>query len=117
MTDEERQRQMDFILTQQAQFAVDIQTLRETVHDLREAQTRTNAQLALYAETQSEYIQITMRSIQALVDAQLRADERQARADERQAQADERLARTDERLNVLINIVERHISEGHKNEG
>ncbi len=110
MTDEERQRQMDFILTQQAQFAVAIQTLRES-------QARTDAQLAMYAETQSEFSQIAMRSIQALVDAQLRADERQAQADERQAQADERLARTDERLNMLINIVERHISEGHKNVG
>jgi hypothetical protein len=63
MTDEERQRQMDFILEQQAQFAVDMQSLRE-------AQARTDQQLALYAETQSEFIQIVTQSIQALIDSQ-----------------------------------------------
>lgn len=110
MTDEERQRQMDFILAQQARFAVDLQTLGESVQTLREAQARTDQQLAMYAETQSEFIQIVTHSIQALADSQLRTDERMLRTDERMAQ-------TDERLNALINIVERHISAGHDNVG
>ena len=107
MTDEERERKMDFILEQQAQFAVAMQTLRE-------AQARSDEKLAMYAQTQSEFIEIATRSIQALVDSQLRAEERQARADERQVRMDERMAQTDERLNVLINIVERHIGDDHK---
>jgi hypothetical protein len=96
MTDQERQRKMDFILEHQAQFAVDMQTLRE-------AQARTDEKLAMYAQTQSEFIEIATRSIQALVDSQLRTDER--------------MARTDERLNALISTVERHISDGHKQGG
>ena len=87
---------MDFLLEQQAQFAVDLQALREGLQELREAQARTDQQLAMYAETQSEFIQIVTRSIQALTDAQLR---------------------TDERLNALINTVERHVSDGHKHVG
>lgn len=50
MTDEERQRTIDFILQQQAQFAVNIDALRESqsqfavnLEALREAQARTDA--------------------------------------------------------------------------
>ena len=71
--------------------------------------------------------------IDALADAQKRADERWARADERWARTEESIRAlltiaemhereissigaqtraTDERLNALINVVERHISEG-----
>jgi hypothetical protein len=96
MTEEERQRKMDFILEQQAQFAVDMQALRE-------AQDRTDQQLALCAETQSEFIQIVTQSIQALTKVQKDLAEAQAR--------------TEERLNILINTVERHISDGHKHAG
>jgi uncharacterized FlaG/YvyC family protein len=114
MTDEERQRKMDFIIEQQAQFAVDIQVLREGLQDLRAAQARTDEKLAAYAETQSEFIEIITRSIQALVDAQLRTDAQMKQTDEQTKRTDERLSRTDERLNALIDIVERHISEGHQ---
>jgi len=54
--------------------------------------SETSRQLAAYAETQSEFIEITTRSIQSLVEAQ---------------------TRTDERLNILIGIVERHVADGH----
>ena len=42
MTDEDRQRTMDFILTQQAQFSINIESLRE-------AQARTDATVAQLA--------------------------------------------------------------------
>jgi chromosome segregation ATPase len=61
MTDEERQRTMDFILEQQAQFAVNVEALRQNVEGLRqniealrESQARTDAAVgALTNEVQN----------------------------------------------------------------
>jgi acetolactate synthase small subunit len=87
MTDEDRQRTIDFILQQQAQFAVNIETLRE-------AQTRTEKTVQGLA-TQVEQIA-----------AQLQQNSRQQEhingvvaviADAQQ--------HTDERLNALIDVV------------
>jgi hypothetical protein len=56
MTNEERQRTMDFILEQQAQFSVNVDLLRQrvdtlttNVEGLREAQARTDATVAQLA--------------------------------------------------------------------
>jgi len=53
MTEEDRQRTMDFILERQSQFSVNMETLRETqaqfsvnLESLREAQARTDATVA-----------------------------------------------------------------------
>lgn len=81
MTDEDRQRTMDFILEQQAQFAVNIEALRE-------AQARTDAAVgALTAQVQNiarqqEHIN---EVVAVLADAQ---------------------QHTDERLNALIDVVQ-----------
>lgn len=40
MTDDVRQRQMDFILSQQVQFAADIQKLQETQARITETQSK-----------------------------------------------------------------------------
>jgi hypothetical protein len=88
MTDEERQRTMDFILEQQAQFAVNIEHLRENVESLTAAQARTDAAVgALTAQVQTiarqqEHIN---EVVAVIADAQ---------------------QRTDERLNVLIDVVQ-----------
>lgn len=71
-----------------AQLAETDAQLAETDAQVKE----TGRQLAAYAETQSQFIEITNRSMQALVATQLR---------------------TDERMNALISVVERHISDGH----
>ncbi len=72
MTDEDRQRTMDFILQQQAQFAVNIETLRE-------AQTRTDAAVgALTAQVQNiARQQAHINEVVAVIaDAQQHMDER-----------------------------------------
>jgi uncharacterized protein YoxC len=80
MTDEERQRTMDFILEQQAQFSINLESLRE-------AQTRTDAAVAnLTGQVQTiarqqEHIN---EVVAVIADAQ---------------------QHTDERLNALIDIV------------
>ena len=112
MTDEEMQRTMEFIVEQDARISAKLEALLQS-----------------QAESKKEADQ-----------EKKEAGERWARADERWAKADERWARTeesirallavaelherdiislgettratDERLNVLINVVERNISEG-----
>jgi len=49
--------------------------------------------------------------IDAVADAQKRAEERWARADERWARADERWARTEESIRALLAIAEMHEKE------
>lgn len=101
MTNEEMQNKMQFIIEQQAQFAVNIQRLEEAqirtegaivaivniVGKLTEAQERTEIKLAELAEAQK------------LTDARL-------------SETNEALVETNERLNTFINVVERFISEG-----
>lgn len=92
MTGEEMERAIEFLLKSQANFEA-----RQADHDARldelTAQVKeTSRQLQTYAETQSEFIQITSRNIDALAAAQ---------------------AQTDARLNKLIGLFEQHIVAGH----
>lgn len=48
-----------------------------------------------------------------LAEAQQRTEEKVAELIESQTRTDQKMADTDDRLNTLINVVERHISEGH----
>jgi hypothetical protein len=101
MTWEEMERTMAFIVEQQAQINVTLDRLSVRVD--RNAETAT-ALLAV-AEIQAAEIRDLTDSTRDL------RESTQALAD-RQREADERGRQTDERLNALINIVERHISEG-----
>jgi hypothetical protein len=60
MTDEKRQRTMDFILVQQAQFSINIESLRE-------AQARTDTTVAQLA-TQVQIIARQQEHMNALID-------------------------------------------------
>ncbi|MDT5060983.1 MAG: hypothetical protein QOH63_1442 [Acidobacteriota bacterium] len=82
MTDEDRQRTMDFILEQQAQFSINIESLRE-------AQSRTDAAIAQLT-TQVQSIARQQEHINEVV--AVIADAQQ---------------HTDERLNALIDVVEK----------
>ncbi|HEY0545251.1 MAG TPA: hypothetical protein VGC91_07755 [Pyrinomonadaceae bacterium] len=93
MTNEEMQRAMDFIIQQQAQFASDIQELRESQKELFQAQQR--------GEERTTQIEVAILRLVGVVE----------RVVETQARTDQKLAETDERLNSLINVVERYISE------
>lgn len=94
MTGEELERAITFILEQQAQLNATVDRLAVKVD--RNAESAT-ALLAI-AEIQAAEIRDLSESTRTLAD--------------RQRESEERGRQTDERLNALINIVERHISEG-----
>jgi len=85
MTGEEMERAIEFLLKSQADISA-----RQDRTDAQIAET--SRQLQAYAETQSEFIQLTSRNIDALAAAQ---------------------GQTDERLNKLIGLFEQHIIAGH----
>src|ERR1041385_589021 len=98
------QRNIDFIVRQQAQFSTDIQRLRELQEQSDERWARTaegiSALLAI--------AEIHEREIGELRQTQAEA---QAEARARQARVDAQMAETGERLNALINTVEQVIGE------
>jgi len=111
MSNEEFNRKMEFIVEQQAQFAADIQVMRE-VHDaevkrlneetkqLREQDRNLSVALTTLAEVVENVAQTTSGQISALT--------------ENIGELTEAGRRTDDRLNVLINTVERYISGNGK---
>jgi ABC-type transporter Mla subunit MlaD len=110
MTNEEMQRKMEFIIEQQAQFAVNIQKLEE-------AQTNAEARMTRLEGAVVGVVGL----IDRIIKAQERTDENVAELAkqvlalaEAQARTDQKLAETNDRLNTLITVVERFISE-HRN--
>lgn len=98
MTNEEFERRMEFILEQQAQFAADIQQLRES-------QAQTDRVVNRLAAVTLEGFKDVNAKIDALVDSHLRLTEAHERLSEAQA-------RTDEDLRNLIAVVDRYLSNG-----
>jgi hypothetical protein len=126
------ERKMNFILEQQAQFVVDMQRLEES-------QTRTDQVVAALTETVSQmgesFIQVAQSvtqvgevvtrlanvthagftdvnaKINALVDAQIRSEERLTRNEEKSIRTDEKIARTEESIQRLSETVDRYIRE------
>lgn len=94
MSEEEMQKKMEFIVNQQAQFAVDIQQLGESQGKLTDAVIGVVGVVGKLAERVEEIAEAQKRT-----DAQL-------------AETNAQLAETNGRLNIFINVVERYISEG-----
>lgn len=103
MTGEEMERAIEFLLQNQANLEARFEARMAAVEARQErtdqqiAETNaqiaeTNRQLQTYAETQSEFISIMSRNVDALTTAQ---------------------AQTDARLNKLITLFEQHIVTGH----
>src|SRR5258705_8379487 len=90
MNNEEFERRMTFIVDQQAQFAADIQQMREL-------QAQTENVVGRLAHATLEGFKDVNAKINALVDAQIRLNASQAHTDEN-------LARTDENLRNLIAV-------------
>jgi uncharacterized protein YyaL (SSP411 family) len=108
MTDEEMQKKIEFIIATQAQFAVNLDLLRE-------AQQRTEVNVAGIAAAQSQTARAqtyVLEVVTALAEAQQRTEIKIAELAEAQKHTDEALVETNERLNNLIIVVERYISEG-----
>ncbi|MCA1633297.1 MAG: hypothetical protein LC802_06135 [Acidobacteria bacterium] len=109
----ETQRNIDFIVNQQAQFSADLQRSQESFDErwLRadEKWVRTEESIrALLAVAE-----LHAQEIEALRESQR---ESQARTDRQIAETGKQMAETDERLNALINFVERRAS-GERNGG
>jgi|SRR5205085_7667529 len=108
MTDEEQQRQIDFIIGQQAQLTATVGSLAGIVEQL----AGTVAQLAgSVGQLAGSVEQLTGRVERLAEKVDRTADSVTALLAIAEIH-DHEMKETDERLNALINIVERHISEG-----
>jgi septal ring factor EnvC (AmiA/AmiB activator) len=91
MTGEEMERAIEFLLQSQANSEARLNRLETGLEQTNQQVAETSRQLQVYAETQTEFIQIVTTAMQGLAAAQ---------------------SRTDERLNNLAGVVERIITEG-----
>jgi predicted transcriptional regulator len=91
MNNEEFEKRMEFIIEQQAQFAADIQQLREV-------QAQTESIVARLANGTLAGFNDVNAKINVLVDSQINLTEAQSR--------------TDENLRNLIAVVDRYFNEG-----
>ena len=101
MTNEEFEKRMEFILEQQAQFAANMQKVEERVSKVEDLVGR----LAL--ATTAGFQELTGK-VSAVVDAQIKLEEKVSTLTEKMTELAEAQAHTDQRLNVIIDI----ISEG-----
>lgn len=95
MSNEELERRMAFIVEQQAQFASDIQQLRESQTQTDQVVAQTGEIVARLANVTLEGFKDVNAKINALVDSQIR---------------------TDETLRNLVAVVDRYFSEGRNGE-
>lgn len=112
MTDEERQRQMDFILDQQAQFSVNIQKLEESQLRSEKAQTIADGRIARLERIAKLMVRAGLRARRQMREQDERYERRFAAVTdalavlaEAQTRAEESIAHTDKRLDALIDIV------------
>lgn len=104
----ETQRNIDFIVQQQAQFTEDMQQMREAQANAEEKWERRWGRTEGSIRDLLAIAQIQSQEISTLADAQSQLSKVQAEA---QARTDRQMSETDERLNALVNVVERLISE------
>jgi ABC-type transporter Mla subunit MlaD len=106
MNNEEMQRNMEFIVSQQAQFAADIQKLGEAQVEAEARMTRIEGAMVAIVDLVGKLARSQDRTDGQL--AELAAG--QKRTDEALKRTDEALAETNDRLNTFITFVERYIS-------
>jgi len=123
MTNENFGKTKEFILEQQAQFAIDIQQLRESQSALQVTQVQTEQVVVQTGEIVARLANVTLESfkdvntkINALVDSQINLTEAQSRTDERinalvdsQMQTDVKTKALVDSQSLLIPIVEDEI--------
>jgi hypothetical protein len=126
MTNEEFAKTKQFILEQQAQFAVDIQQLREAQTQTERVMTHTGEVVGQTAEIVARLANVTHEGfkdvnakINALVDSEIPTDEKFNALADSQKLTDEKInllvdsqMQTGEDLRNLAALVDRHVSEG-----
>jgi chromosome segregation ATPase len=131
MNNEDIERNMNFIVEQQAQFASDIQLLQESQARTDQVVAHTSQVVAQQAEIVGHTAEVVGQlgevvtrlanvthvgftevnaKINALVDAQIRTEEQLARTDQTVARTEQNVARTEQNLNNLIRVVDRYLS-------
>jgi hypothetical protein len=105
MTNEEMQRTMEFILKQQANFAINIEKLTGVMGQFDARMTRLEGVFVGIFNMMTETAKAQKVLTEQVSDLSTQIIELKA------AQA-----HTDERLNAFINVVERYISEGRNGE-
>lgn len=116
MTNEEMQRAMEFIVEQRAQQSAKIDALLEAQKQTDERWARADERWARTEESIRALLSIAEiheRKIGGLGEQIGGLGKQIGGLGEQIASLTDVARATDERLNVLINIVERHISEGH----
>lgn len=108
MTNEEIGQRIEFIIEQQAQFASDIQMLRE----LQAADTKL---LKEQSRNLSDAVVAAVGMVGSLAEAQAHTDQRVSELAEKVSELTDAQARTDQRLNIFINVVEKYISRNGNN--
>ncbi len=104
MTQEQMENAMNFIVEQQAKFSVDMDLLKES-------QAATDQRMKEIMAVQSVHQEV----MEQLTEASANAFKILAELGKAQKQTDKQLATTDERLNILINVVENHITNHNGN--
>lgn len=99
MTGEEMERAIEFLLQSQASYESRLADISARQDRTDEQIAETNRQLATYAETQSQFIEIVTQAMANLADAQARTERT--------------VNETNERLDKLIGLFEQHIIAGH----
>jgi ABC-type transporter Mla subunit MlaD len=145
MDEEKMQRQMEFIVEQQAQFAAKIGQLEDTtrqigenvvrlggvverlggvverlgevVERLSEVVGRVVDGVARLTQSTLERFDETDRKLAALVDAQVRAEDRTADVDRKFALLAESQQKTEESIRSLAEVFNRHTADGHGGRG
>jgi hypothetical protein len=120
MTDEERQRQMDFIVNQQAEFSVRLDRLGEKVEAMADSQRRSDERWARTEEGIRSLLaiaEIHEREISDLKESIRETSVITRAAAETARAASEAGRNTDERLNALIIMVEKYLSERRNGRG
>jgi hypothetical protein len=105
MTDEERQRAMDFIVEQQAKFSVDIEQINESYRRSEHRFDRDERILKLMIKAGRRARQHMREQDEVFQEQRAHVDEKFAALAEAQTRTEESIAHTDKRLDALIDIV------------
>jgi predicted nucleic acid-binding Zn-ribbon protein len=106
MADEEKiQKQMEFIIEQQAQFAANMQKAEERISKVEGHVTKVEDLLGRLAAATTAGFQELIEKVSAVVDAQIRTEEAISSLAVKMNELAESQEHTDQRLNAMIDII------------